>query len=200
VSRIVVASMNKGKLAEIRDRIEVLGYEISSLADMNNPIQIEEDRDTFEGNAEKKATAVLSATGFASLADDSGLEIDAIDGRPGVLSARYGGAGLSDKDRYELLLKELKNIPLEKRTARFKAALAFAEPNKGPRIFKGAVEGRIAFEPAGSHGFGYDPIFIPLGYEKTLAELGPEVKNRISHRAKALDAFVEWLKDVRFHR
>jgi len=193
MKRLIVATKNKGKIAEIHGRLESLGFEVRSMADLDTEITIVEDADTFAGNAIKKATTVCEATDYTALADDSGLEVDALGGRPGVRSARYGGEGLNDKDRFELLLSEIRNVPTHKRSARFRASIAFVRPGGSPVVFDGTLEGDIAFKPSGSHGFGYDPVFIPKGFEQTLAELGPETKNQISHRAKALDAFVEFL-------
>jgi XTP/dITP diphosphohydrolase len=193
LKRLIVATKNAGKVREIQYRLSSLDFEVSSLLDEATDLAIVEDADTFVGNAIKKAVTTVKAVNCSALADDSGLEVDALGGRPGIYSARYGGDGLDDKGRYELLLKELAEVPEEKRTARFQAALAFVEPEKEPRIFEGTVEGKIAFGPAGTNGFGYDPIFIPDGYDVTIASLGPEIKNRISHRGKALDAFVAWL-------
>jgi XTP/dITP diphosphohydrolase len=193
LKRLIVATKNAGKVREIQYRLSSLDFEVSSLLDEATDIAIVEDADTFVGNAIKKAVTTVKAVNCSALADDSGLEVDALGGRPGVYSARYGGDGLDDKGRYELLLKELAEVPEENRTARFQAALAFVEPEKEPQIFEGTVEGKIAFGPAGTNGFGYDPIFIPDGYDVTIASLGPKIKNRISHRGKALDAFVAWL-------
>ncbi len=193
MKRLIVATKNQGKIVEIHDRLENLGFTVYSLLDLEKEIPIEEDADTFAGNAIKKATVVCDTTDYPALADDSGLEVDALGGRPGVRSARYGGEGLNDKDRFELLLSEISDVPTEKRSARFQASLAFVRPGGSPVVFNGTLEGDIAFKASGSHGFGYDPVFIPKGFEQTLAELGPEIKNKISHRAKALDAFVEFL-------
>ena len=190
---LIVATKNPGKVAEIKNRIERLGYEVSSLLDPTIDVEIIEDAGSFEGNAVKKAVATAAASGIPALADDSGLEVDALDGRPGIYSARYGGPGLDDRGRYEYLLNELKDVPDEKRTARFRAVLAYLAPGEAPQTFAGVLEGKISLVPAGSEGFGYDPVFIPIGYNQTLAELGPDIKNRISHRALALDALVEWL-------
>ena len=193
-SRLVVATKNKGKLAEMREELRALGFEPVSLRDLSHDIEIIEDAATFEGNAAKKALAVVAACGCAALADDSGLEVDALGGAPGVLSARYGGDGLDDAGRTARLLEALANVPEEERAARFHCALAFAEPGREPRIFHGVFEGRIGFTPAGSHGFGYDPVFVPNGHAITLAEIPPDEKRRLSHRAKALAAFAAWVK------
>jgi XTP/dITP diphosphohydrolase len=194
VKRLIVATKNPGKVAEIQRRLSTLGFAVTSLLDGGIDVDVVEDADTFVGNAVKKANASAEKSRGPALADDSGLEVDALDGRPGVFSARYGGPGLADQGRYEHLLTELAEIPLNRRTARFRAVLAFVEPGARPVTFDGTVEGRIALTPAGSSGFGYDPVFIPAGYDKTVAELGPEIKRRISHRAVALDAFVRWLR------
>ncbi|MDJ0762329.1 MAG: RdgB/HAM1 family non-canonical purine NTP pyrophosphatase [Myxococcota bacterium] len=193
---LVLATGNPGKTAEFRARLAPLGIDVSSLSDLDLNIHIEEDALTFQGNAEKKALTIAKATDRPTLADDSGLEVAALDGRPGVYSARYGGPGLTDQDRCERLISELSTVPAHQRGARFRAVLAFAMPGTAPLFWSGSLEGMIARKPAGVTGFGYDPIFIPSGFGggKTLAELGPAVKNRISHRAMALDAFIEWFQ------
>jgi XTP/dITP diphosphohydrolase len=194
VTPLIVATKNKGKSAEIKRRLLAL-FEIIDLNCLDRSIDIVEDADTFEGNALKKAETVAKETSLHCLSDDSGLEVDALNGRPGVHSARYGGEGLDDAGRCALLLKEMSGVPLEKRTARFRTVLVFIEPKGEPLLFKGSLEGRIAFEADGRHGFGYDPIFIPSGHDRTIAALGPDIKNRISHRAEALFAFENYLKN-----
>jgi XTP/dITP diphosphohydrolase len=194
IDDLVVASKNLGKVGEIRAMVERLGIEVSSLAELAPKLEIEEDGASFAENAVKKAVFVSEALERPALADDSGLEVDILSGRPGVLSARYGGEGLDDKGRYQRLLTELFVVPPDRRIARFRCALAYVEPGVDPVLFHGTLDGRIASKPAGSYGFGYDPIFVPDGYEKTLGEISPDVKNRISHRAKALQAFVRWLE------
>ncbi len=193
MKKIIVATSNAGKVKELRSRLIPLGLEVSSLKEAGLPLEVVEDAPDFTGNAMKKAVAASDAADCPALADDSGLEVDFLDGRPGVHSARYGGPGLDDRGRYERLLKELEGVPAEKRTARFRAVLAYVEPAGQRATFAGTVEGRIAFDPKGTHGFGYDPVFIPEGFESSMAELGPEVKSKFSHRAKALTLFVEWL-------
>ncbi len=195
MKRVIIATRNRGKLKELKERLESLDCEVTSLADFNDRFEVEEDADTFEGNALKKARAVFELTGLPTLADDSGLEVDALERKPGVHSARYGGSGLDDSGRCELLLNELAHVPPQKRTARFRAALVYLAPGESPVTFHGDVEGRIGLELSGEHGFGYDPVFIPEGYRDTMAALGPEIKGRISHRAKALDAFVDYFRD-----
>lgn len=194
MNRIVLATRNRGKVDEISPRLDSSGIAVSSLLDIPFETEIEENATTFEGNALIKAETVCQATGLPALADDSGLEVDALSGRPGVHSARFGGVKLTDRDRNLKLLTLLDGVPIEKRTARFRAVLVIVFPHGANRVFDGTLSGTIAFSPAGNAGFGYDPIFIPEGYDHTLAELGPAIKNRISHRARALDAFFKWLK------
>lgn len=193
---LLVATKNQGKVKEIESRIERLGFSVKSLHDIEKKIEIIEDANTFEGNAIKKAVSASLATGCPTLADDSGLEVDALDGEPGVHSARYGGPGLDDRERCQLLIQNLEGIPREKRSARFHAVLAYLEsPSKTPLVFHGTLEGWISFKAAGTHGFGYDPVFVPNTHTQSLAILGPDVKRKISHRALALGQFIEYLKE-----
>ena len=195
---IIVATGNRGKIAEINDMLKSLGYRVSSLLDLESPPDIIEDANTFEGNAIKKATTVCAIYNCPVLADDSGLEVDALNGAPGVRSARYGEDDpqvLDDKGRYLKLLDAIKDIPENKRTARFKCALAYCKPQLKPEIFFGTLEGKISLEPKGERGFGYDPVFIPNGYSLHLAQLSSDIKKQISHRAKALNQFVSRLKN-----
>lgn len=198
--RMIVATRNNGKLREIEARLSPI-FKVEGLDAIDSDIQIVEDAETFEGNALKKVSAIAAVyTGYC-LSDDSGLEVDALNGAPGVHSARFGGEGLTDEDRCTLLLQKMTDIKLTDRTARFKTVLAFFAPNESTVLFKGTLEGTIAAEAAGTEGFGYDPIFIPTGFDKTLATLGAEIKNRISHRAEALDALESFLKKLtsQFH-
>ena len=194
MKELVVASKNLGKVGEIRAMVEPLGIEVASIAELAPKLEVEEDGESFAENAVKKAVFVSEALDRPALADDSGLEVDILSGRPGVRSARYGGDGLDDEARYQRLLTELFVVPPNRRVARFRCAMAYVEPEADPVLFHGTLEGRIASRPAGSYGFGYDPIFVPEGYDKTLAELTPDTKNSISHRAKALEAFLLWLE------
>jgi len=193
-TRLVIATKNAGKVAELRELLGALGFDALSLRDLEDAPEIVEDADSFSGNALKKALAVAAAYGCAALADDSGLEVDALGGAPGVLSARYGGEGRSDADRNALLLEALRDVPAAARAARFRCALAFVEPGAEARTFEGVFPGRIAFAPSGRHGFGYDPIFVPDGYRVSLAEIPPDEKRRVSHRAQALAAFARWVE------
>jgi len=163
-----------------------LGVRIVPL-DRVGPVEVPpESGDSFQENAGLKALAVARATGYLTLADDSGLEVDALGGEPGVLSARFGGPGKTDVERYHLLLDKLIGIPPERRTARFRCVVAVAEPGGPVHFSEGTCEGRIVATPRGSHGFGYDSVFEVLSLRRTLAEVGPGVKNRVSHRAQAM--------------
>jgi XTP/dITP diphosphohydrolase len=185
---IVLATRNKKKIEEIRRITTGLPINILSPDSFPDCPETVEDRDTFEGNAIKKAIDVCKCTGKPSLADDSGLEVDALGGAPGVYSARYAGneGGNTDVRNYEKLLVELKNVPDEKRGARFVCCMALAFPDGSVKTFLGYVEGRIGHEPKGETGFGYDPVFIPKNYNKTFAEMSGDEKDRLSHRGKAL--------------
>jgi len=185
--RILVATMNEGKLREYERLLaDVPGIELETMASLPEPVNVVEDRDTFVGNALKKAAEIAAASGMACLADDSGLEVDALGSRPGVYSARYAGEGATDAENNAKLLDELLGTAEQERTARFHCAIALVdEDGRTLAAAEGACEGRIGPAPKGAHGFGYDPLFIPDGYHQTMAELGPETKNKISHRAKA---------------
>ena len=187
---------NKGKVEEIRLLLKGLPLHVCSLSDFPDVTMVEETGLTYEENSKLKALSYASATKIATLADDSGLEVDALGGLPGVKSARFGGALASDEDRIHALLARLDGVPDELRTARFVCCLTLAglrenDKSQGtePSVFsvtRGEVEGRIAMSPEGRHGFGYDPIFIPDGYSESMAALSPKIKNLISHRARAL--------------
>ena len=194
--RLLIATMNQGKLREYQRLLaDVPSLELETMASLDAPVDVVEDRDTFEGNAIKKATEIAAAAGISCLADDSGLEVDALEGRPGVYSARYSGPGATDERNNEKLLEELRDLPDTSRSARFRCAIAVVdEEGRVLAVTDGTCEGRIARNPAGSHGFGYDPLFIPDGYQETMAELGPDTKNAISHRAKAALQLVPLLK------
>ncbi|MBU0567081.1 XTP/dITP diphosphatase [bacterium] len=182
---VILASRNKGKIREIRELLGDLKIHLTSLDDHPGLPSPVEDGESFRENAVKKAKVVASLTRKIAIADDSGLEVEALDGKPGVRSARFGGEGLSDEGRAEKLLSLLKDIPSSNRKAAFKCVVAIVDPQGNVRTTKGKCSGIIGFEPKGENGFGYDPIFIPEEYEKTMAELSPEIKNKISHRAKA---------------
>ena len=183
--KLLIATRNKGKKAEYAHILCDLGTELLSLADLAVDTVIEEIGKTYAENALLKARSYAADTGLVTLADDSGLDVDALDGAPGIYSARYAGKGASDRDRYQLLLRNLEGVPDERRTARFRCAIALVWPDGREVVVEGVCEGCIAHEPRGENGFGYDPVFFVPGYECTMAELPPEVKNRISHRACA---------------
>ena len=204
VITLLIATRNVHKVGEIR---AILGgsFQFQTLNDFHGAPEVVEDAPTFAGNATKKAVelaqwlAAKHPTSSFVLADDSGLEVDVLDGAPGVHSARFAALDLvrsgntSDSDNNAKLLRLLKDVPPAKRTARFHCVLALAEPRNpksqtpDPILFDGVCEGRILFEPRGKSGFGYDPLFVPMGFEQTFAELGEDIKNKLSHRAKALE-------------
>jgi len=192
---IVLATRNKKKIEEIKRITVDLPVTVLSLDNFPDCPETIEDRDTFEGNAVKKAVEVVTCTGTVALADDSGLEVDALGGAPGVYSARYAGGsgGGNDVRNYEKLLAELKNVPDEKRGARFVCCMALAFPDGTVETFLGYAEGVICREPRGKTGFGYDPVFIPKGYENTFAEMSGEEKDKLSHRGKALEKLRNFL-------
>lgn len=200
--QLLVATRNRGKLQELRELLQ-LGpdVELISLEDVPPVPKVVEDGATFEANARKKACETALASGLPVLADDSGLEVDALGGAPGVYSARYAGPDVSDEENNRKLLSELEGVGEAQRTARFRCVLAWAEPDGAragqARLAHGTCEGWIAHEPRGEAGFGYDPLFVPDGYAQTLAELGSEVKGRISHRADAAVAMRRLMQGAR---
>jgi XTP/dITP diphosphohydrolase len=198
VSRIVIGTYNNNKKSEIRKILNGILVRLLDLEDFENPPDIIEDGVTFEENAAKKALELAGFCQMCVMADDSGLEVDALDKRPGILSSRYCGEDTGYEEKCLRLLEELKGVPFEKRTARFSCAIALAEPDKLQFVVKASCEGIISNEPKGKNGFGYDPIFYVPEHELTMAELGPEVKNRISHRALALGLFKERLKELTY--
>lgn len=184
--KLVLATRNRGKIKELSALLAPLGYEVVSLEDFPGVPEVPEDGATFAENAVKKATAVARHTGHLVLADDSGLEVDCLGGAPGVLSARFAGEHGNDRANNEKLLALLAGVPTEKRTARFRCVVAVATPAGEVWTAEGSCEGIIADAPRGEGGFGYDPLFYVPELGKTFAELEPEVKNRLSHRARAL--------------
>ncbi|MDT8859478.1 XTP/dITP diphosphatase [Alkalihalobacillus sp. MEB130] len=184
MKEIVIATKNKGKIAEFKQMLD--GWEVRSLLDYPDIPDIEEDGDTFSKNAAKKAETLATYLNQMVVADDSGLEVDALDGRPGVYSARYAGSDKSDAANMGKVLTEMLDVPSEDRTARFICVMAVASPKKETRFYEGSCEGMIALEERGTNGFGYDPIFYVPELEKTMAQLTAEQKNERSHRANAL--------------
>ena len=190
--KLLLATHNRHKVQEIREIFKPTGLELLTPADLQGlPDEIEEDADSFAGNALKKARTLSDASGLWALADDSGLQVDALNGAPGIYSARYAGPQCETAENNAKLLRELEGV--KQRSARFCCAIALCAPDGRSWGVEGVCEGRIIAEQRGANGFGYDPLFVPSGYDKTFAELGSEVKNRISHRAKALKkAYEEW--------
>ena len=201
MTRIVAATRNKHKIEEINAITREFGMDIVSRDDAGVPkIEIEEDGKTFEENSYKKAYEIMKLCGEITIADDSGLVVDALEGAPGIYSARFAGfpglwpddssdapeADTTDIDNNTKLLKLMEGVPFEKRTARFVSVITMVYPDGQVLTARGTVEGHLADEPSGDGGFGYDPLFIPLGYEETMATLGDDLKNSISHRANAL--------------
>jgi XTP/dITP diphosphohydrolase len=189
-SRLVIATNNQGKLREFRELFDGCGFELVTPRDLDVNFDPDETGRTFAENATIKAVEAARACGLVALADDSGLEVDYLGGRPGIFSARYAGRNRTDPDiseerQLELLLEELRGVPDERRTARFRCAIAIATPMTDVRVVDGVLEGRIAHERRGTNGFGYDPIFLLPERGVTSAELPPDEKNRISHRGQA---------------
>jgi XTP/dITP diphosphohydrolase len=192
---IVFASRNKNKLREIQAMCKDLGFHLRPMDDFPGCPDVEEDQDTFEGNALKKAREVFRFTGKLSLADDSGLMVDALEGAPGVKSARFAGEDVSYRANNLKLLDLLKDIPREKRTARFISTMALVG-NGIEKVVEGVVDGKIILKERGNSGFGYDPLFIAAGYDRTFAEMTMEEKNKISHRSIALEKMHRVLKEI----
>lgn len=188
-TRILLATANKGKIAEIKHILEGLGLEILTLDDYPELELPPEEGSTFSENALVKARYAAAKTGVTALADDSGLEVDFLGGGPGVYSARYAFDGAGDTENYRKLLAELEGVEEEKRSARFRCAVALVTRDGEAEVFEGSLEGVITDAPRGSGGFGYDPVFFVPEMKKTAAELTPDEKNRVSHRAKALEKF-----------
>jgi len=193
--KIIFATGNQGKMKEIREILKDTGIEVLSLKDVGIDVDIVEDGETFEENAIIKAKAIMEMTGEIVLSDDSGLEIDYLNKEPGIYSARYMGEDTSYRIKNAKLIERLDGVPDEKRTARFVCAVAAAFPNKEVITTRGTMEGIIGYEEKGENGFGYDPIFYLPEYQKSSAQLAPEVKNAISHRGKALREMKKRLED-----
>ena len=196
---LLVATTNPGKFAEVKAFLETLPLRIVSLTLLANPPTVTEDGRTFEDNALKKARTFARFSGLPTVADDSGLEVDALDGAPGIYSARYAGEGADDALNNQKLLRELADISQERRTARFVCALALCVPQAngvGEWTVRASCEGQIALGPIGSHGFGYDPLFFYPPFGKTFGEIGREQKSAVSHRGKALKKLAESLPSL----
>ena len=199
--RLVVGTNNPGKLREFRDLLDGCGFELVTPAELGVEFGPDETGSTFEENARIKAVAAMTATGLLALADDSGLEVDHLGGRPGVYSARYAGGdrqdpSLSDEDRVRIVLDEMRGVPDDQRAARFRCAIAIAAPDGAVETVDGVFEGRLAHQPRGANGFGYDPIFVVPELGVTSAELPPDEKNAMSHRGQAALKAREILRQI----
>ncbi|HIF71181.1 MAG TPA: XTP/dITP diphosphatase [Dehalococcoidia bacterium] len=196
--KLLVATRNSGKVQEFSRMLSDMPFEVVGLDDLGIDIEVEETGSTFEENAVLKARAYAEVSGELTLADDSGLVVDALNGEPGVLSARYGGDGLDDEGRVQLVLDKMNHLPGWERTARFVAVLALAgdEVPNGLATSEGVIEGAIMHEPIGENGFGYDPVFWLATHAKTTAQLTGEEKDEISHRGSALRGLSETLKSL----
>ncbi len=195
ITKLIIASHNEGKIAEIKTLLSPLNIEVQSANELHLP-DVEETGKTFEENAVLKAKTLSKMCGIPCLADDSGLCVEALDGRPGVYSARYApnrdfGEGM------KLLLNEMSQAKSKERDAHFVCVMALSCPDKKVKVFEGRIDGRITEEPMGDKGFGYDPIFVPNGYDKSFAQLDAEIKNSMSHRKKALEKVVNFIKESR---
>ncbi|NWF52691.1 MAG: XTP/dITP diphosphatase [Nitrospirae bacterium] len=195
---IVVATRNKRKVEEIKRILAEMPVKILTIEDFPECPEVEEDGRTFEENAVKKALNIARCTGKPSLADDSGLEVYALNGAPGVMSSRYAGPDSDDMKNIEKLLKEMDSLNDKKRSARFVCCIALAFPEGNIKTFFGYVEGIIGKEPKGSSGFGYDPVFYPEGHGRSFAEMSSEEKDALSHRGKALREFLNYIRDKIF--
>jgi XTP/dITP diphosphohydrolase len=198
IRELVLATRNRHKGEELAALLGDLGITIHTLDEFPDAPDVVEDGDTCEANAIKKARAIAEFTGLPAVADDTGLEVDALDGRPGVYAARYAGEDATYEDNCLKLLQEMVGVPREQRTARFLTVAAIALPSDGVRVAQGTLEGAIAEEARGTLGFGYDPVFLIPELDKTLAQLSPDQKNTISHRAKAFTQAKDFLKDMEF--
>jgi len=185
--KLLLATNNQGKVREYKNLLESVPFQLVTMAECGITTEVEETGDSLEENAGLKATLLAAESQLMALADDSGLEVDALGGEPGHLSARYAGEGASDKDRIDYLLSRLEGVPWEKRSARFRCIIAVATPGGEVEMCSGQCSGFITFEPRGEHGHGYDPIFYLSEQGKTMAELTREQKNKVSHRGKATE-------------
>jgi XTP/dITP diphosphohydrolase len=193
-SRLVLGTGNPGKVDELRALLSDLPIEVVPGHTLDDPPDVEEDADTLAGNAKKKAAAFVVHTDLPALADDTGLEVAALDGRPGVHTARFAGPDCTPEENKQKLLEVLDGV--DDRRARFRTVVALVDRDGTARTFEGVCEGTITTEPRGDGGFGYDPLFQPNGHDQTFAEMPPDAKNEISHRRRALDALRQFLADT----
>ncbi|MBN1142555.1 MAG: XTP/dITP diphosphatase [Deltaproteobacteria bacterium] len=194
---LLVATRNRGKLEEIRLLLADSGVLVRSAGDVPGLPEVEEDGTTFEANALKKGQVMADVSGLLTLADDSGLEVEALGGLPGVRSSRYAGEAAADADNIRKLLAALQGVPQKRRRGAFRCVMALCQPGRPGRLFRGCLQGVILEEPRGTGGFGYDPVFLVPEYGKTLAELSMAIKNRISHRGQALRQVLAHFQSLR---
>jgi XTP/dITP diphosphohydrolase len=192
--KLLLATRNRNKVTEMKHALEGTGWQVLMLSDFGDMPEVNEDGATFEENARKKARSAAARLEMWTLAEDAGLEVDALGGEPGVKSARYCGKGASDADRMRKVLERIVNVPEERRTARFCCVMCLIDIAGKENCFEGRCEGHIAHSARGAAGFGYDPIFIPDGYSRTFAELGLTVKSKVSHRARAMEQVIAFLQ------
>lgn len=196
MEKVILASRNQGKLREMREILSKFGMEVISRDDAGlPPEEVEETGATFEENSYIKARAILDLAGLPTIADDSGLMVDALDGVPGVYSARYAGEHCTYLDNNLKLLQSLRDVPMEKRTAKFVSVMTMLFPDGTKLVARGECPGVILTELRGAEGFGYDPLFVPEGESRSFAEMSPEEKNRISHRARSLARLEDLIRE-----
>ena len=195
--KLLLATNNQGKVREYKNMLAAIAYEVVTPAEQGIKLEVEETGESLEENARLKAVAFAARSQLISLADDSGLEVDALGGEPGRLSARYAGEGASDEDRINYLLTRLTGIPWERRTGQFRCVIAIAGPDGSVEICTGECQGIITLAPRGEYGFGYDPVFYLPELDKTMAELPLAQKNRVSHRGRAARKAVEVLRGLK---
>ncbi|NNE99426.1 MAG: XTP/dITP diphosphatase [Pyrinomonadaceae bacterium] len=196
MKKLLVATRNRGKVAELLSLLDDLPFELLTLDDFENVTDVEETGSTFIENAKLKSLEYAKQTNCLTLADDSGLEVEALDGAPGVYSARYSGENASDKDNIDKLLRELNAKKDQSRLARFVCAMSISDPSQNLFYGEGYCPGKIALSPIGSGGFGYDPVFVPAGYQRTFGELSAKTKKKVSHRSIALKKIIRFLSEI----
>jgi len=193
--KILIATNNRHKVNEIKEILKSTDIQLLTLSDLNISIEVEEDKETLEGNAIKKAEEMYRTAKIPAIADDTGLFVDALNGEPGVFSSRYAGENATYDDNCNKLLESMKGIPVGERSAYFKTVVCFYESENNYKLFEGICNGRIDTRKCGEKGFGYDPLFIPEGYDKTYAEMDEKEKNEISHRGKAFKKSGEYIRN-----
>ncbi len=193
---MLIATNNQGKIREFQALLQDSPFDLVTPVQINLKLDVEENGSSYEANAQLKAQAFCQGSGLLTLADDSGLEVDALGGEPGIRSSRFAGAGATDAQKVDYLLSRLQDVPEAKRGARFRCIIAIAQPGGQVLFCRGECEGRIAFKPRGRQGFGYDPVFFFPELGKTMAELTEEVKNQISHRGRAARRALQILKTL----